>query len=396
MQVIRHGKYKSAVEPFLRNNISEENKTQLAQLLESIWHTMSREIATSRNIEVSRVHDWADHGVGAFTEGALKSKMVDSLVYQFDYDTEYGHHFRKMSLADYIRTGKGTLKVKYSIRDKVAVVHAQGSIMYGRGDQNQIGQELLLETFEDLQSNHKVKAVVLRVNSPGGSALASDLIWSGIERLKKKKPVVVSMGSYAASGGYYIACNADHIVAEPTTITGSIGVFSLLPNVEKLADKVGIHTTTIRTNKGPYYSMFDKINPFYEKHAVQSVRKVYDTFVSKVARGRHMSRKAVHKVAQGRVWSGVQALKRGLVDQLGNLDTAVEKAAQLAHLERYKIVHYPHYEKNYEELFKKISQISQPPFIKLMPDSLRDFLTLVSNHKSAMVQARLPFVMKMR
>lgn len=395
MQVVRHGKYKSAAEPFLRNDISKENREQVGQLLKDMWESLSSDIAAGRAVEVTTVQDWADKGVGGVVREAMDAKMVDTTYYRDDYDLQFTLD-SDVTLSEYVRAGMGRLEVKYNVKDRIAVLHAQGAIIYGEGDQNKIGQELFLKNLKKLRYNTRVKAVVLRINSPGGSALASDLIWHGIEKLKKVKPVVVSMGSYAASGGYYIACNANHIIAEPTTLTGSIGVFRLLPNVAKLSKNMGLNTAAVRTNKGPYYSMFKPLNATYEKYSVKLIQNVYDGFLAKVAKGRGMTVAQAHELAQGRVWSGARALKNGLVDQLGNLDDAIEKAAELSNLTKYKIKHYPIYKKDFKKVLQQLSRFKTPAFVQLMPAHLRSFFTAVTKYKKPMMEARLPFVMEIR
>ena len=242
MEVIRHGKYKSAVEPFLENKMSKANRMQIQSLLQSLWATLVQDISLSRGLSLEVLNEIADLSKGRAADMAVENKLADAALYRDAYDEKLKalaqtETLNSLNLMDYIQSRSG--RVFNPATERIAVVYAQGDIQYGKGDENYIGQELMVKALEQACNDEKVKAVVLRVNSPGGSALASDLIWRAMELTKAEKPLVVSMGDLAASGGYYIACNADKIVAEPTTITGSIGVFGMLPNVSQLTDKMG-------------------------------------------------------------------------------------------------------------------------------------------------------------
>jgi protease-4 len=263
-------------------------------------------------------------------------------------------------MQDYISTGKGRLKS--SAKDKIAVIYAQGDIKYGKGDETYIGNESIIKALKKTREKKNIKAIVLRINSPGGSALASDLIWREIELTKKEKPVVVSMGNLAASGGYYIACNADKIYAEPTTITGSIGVFGALPNFKGLVDDMGINAEQVSTNKGATYSFFEPLSQEFHDYIKGSIDDIYVTFVNHVAEGRKMSFEEVDNIAQGRVWTGKEAIDKGLVDALGNLDDAVAHAADLADITDYKTTSYPRYKKDFKDAF------SANPFMQTKKD----------------------------
>lgn len=398
MEVIRHGNYKSAVEPFLRSDISKENKEQLTAMLQSMWGYFSKDIATSRKVNLREVNRWADTGENYFANTALKNNAIDSIAYKNNYDRFYFFN-DKISLADYIKAGKGKKKVSFKIKNKIAVLHASGEIVDGQGNENQIGEEDFIKLLDKIRDNSRIKAVVMRINSPGGSARASDLIWNAIEQLKKRKPIVVSMGTYAASGGYYIACNADYIIAEPTTVTGSIGVFSILPNLQGAADKIGIHSSRIQTNKSPFYSLTKKINPSFKRFMQKNIQRIYNTFLTKVGKGRGMTSNEVDKIAQGRVWTGAQAKKNGLVDAMGNLDKAIKKAADLAGITApYKIKHYPNENKKYDALLKQLSQIWTPSFLKKIPNEMIEnvrFLETIIKEKQPVIKAQLPFFMNL-
>ncbi len=407
MEVIRHGKYKSAVEPFLANKISDANREQMTELLQSIWGEYKTDIAASRNLTVAEIDKIADSLLGRNVDLALENKLINKSIYLDEYDnllkTELGVDNDKklniVSLSKYIQSGKG--RVKSTAKDKIAVVYAQGEIKFGEGDETYIGQEKIIKALRKAVKDKKVKAIVLRVNSPGGSGLASDMIWRELELTKKEKPLVVSMGNYAASGGYYIACNSDRIFAEPTTITGSIGVFGIIPNFSKMADRIGINAEQITTNKQSLgYSAFEPMSDQFYKVAKEGVEDFYETFLDRVSKGRKMTRDEVNEIAQGRVWSGKQALEKGLVDELGNLDDAVAHAAELANISEYKVKNYPRYEKSFEDAFSKM------PFMKVNTESIiskeigaenyRIYKNMKAFSELKGVQARMPFMMEIK
>jgi protease-4 len=282
-------------------------------------------------------------------------------------------------------------------KDKIAVIYAQGEIRYGKGDERIIGQELIKEALQKAKAAKDVKAIVLRVNSPGGSALASDVILREIEITKEEKPVVVSMGSYATSGGYYISCNADRIIAEPTTITGSIGVFGAIPNISEFSKRIGINAEQIGTNKRSIgYSIFEPMNEDFYMVTQEGIERVYNTFVTKVAEGRKMTFEEVDSIAQGRVWTGKEAMEKGLVDEMGSLEDAVRAAADLVGITEYRVRNYPDYEKEFKDMFKG-------PFAKVKENMLKTELG-EANYQALQrikefselkgIQTRLPFLME--
>lgn len=399
MEVIRHGKYKSAVEPFLENGMSTSNRNQMEELLNSLWSDMIADVSDTRKVSVEKLNNIADDLKGRTAEMAVENGLVDAFIYEDVYSEKLknligNNELNTISLSNYIQSGKGV--VFSTATNEISVIYAQGDIIYGKGDENHIGQGMIIKELDKARENSDVKAVVLRVNSPGGSALASDLIWRSIERLKKEKPVVVSMGNLAASGGYYISCNANKIIAESTTITGSIGVFGMLPNVSKLTKKMGIHSEVVATNKSASYSVFNPINSSFYEVTKEGVDVVYKTFVNKVAKGRGMTFEQVHNLAQGRVWSGKQALENGLVDALGGLEDAIQSAALLADVTDYKTSNYPSYNKDMEEMLKNI------PFISTKNGLLKEWVgnenfmlfQNINNLRTVKgIQARLPFVL---
>lgn len=406
-EVIRHGKYKSAVEPFISNKMSDANREQLTELLQSVWKEFKDDIASSRNMNVSQIDIIADDLLGRNAKLALTNNLVDKVIYLDEYDdllknqlgVKKDKELNTISIADYIKTGKG--RIKTTAKDKIAVVYAQGEIKYGEGDENYIGQESIINGLRAAVKNKNVKAIVLRVNSPGGSSLASELIWREVELTKKEKPLVVSMGNYAASGGYYIACGASKIFAEPTTVTGSIGVFGMIPNFSGLANKIGVNAEQVATNKNTLsYSLFEPMTANFYDITKGSVEEIYDIFLERVAEGRKLSIEQVNEIAQGRVWSGTQALEVGLVDELGSLDDAVSYAAELANISEYKTTSYPRYNKDFKTAFKSMSfmKVDSETLIKneigeenyLMYKQLKDFSQLKG------VQARLPYLMDIK
>ncbi len=359
MEVIRHGKYKSAVEPFLANSMSDSNREQTQSFMSSIWSELVEDIGESRNKTDKEINFIADELLARNPTLAIENNMITNELYKDQYEEiinklsglEDVKKINSISLSDYISSGKGRLKS--TSKNRIAVIYAQGEIKYGKGDEKYIGQKLIIKALKKARKDSKVKAIVLRVNSPGGSALASDIIWRELELTKKEKPLVVSMGNLAASGGYYISCNANKIIAEPTTITGSIGVFGAVPNASELAGRMGINAEQIGTNKQSVgYSIFEPITDSFYNVTKEGVEHIYNTFVEKVADGRNMSFAQVDSIAQGRVWTGKEAVKNGLVDELGNLDDAIAVAAELAEVDDYKVRNYPSYKKDFKDMFK--------------------------------------------
>ncbi|MEL1246580.1 signal peptide peptidase SppA [Flavobacterium helocola] len=358
MEVIRHGKYKSAVEPFLAQEMSPENREQMTVLLNSVWNTIVADISKSRKLSVAQLNAIANT-LGARTpELALANKLVDKVAYEDEYHdmiraklkVDKKEKYDIVSITDYAKKASSTVE-DYSKNDIIAVIYAQGEIAGGEGDVNVIGEGSIKRSLQEARGDKDVKAIVLRVNSPGGSALTSELIWREIEITKKVKPVVVSMGNYAASGGYYIAANADRIFAEPNTITGSIGVFGMLPNMNQLGKNIGINAEQVKTHENASgYSVFEPIDENFKGFVLESIEKTYATFLKRVADGRKMTTEQVDAIAQGRVWTGVDAHKLGLVDEIGGLDAAIKYAAKLGKTSSYRTENYPEYEKSFEDM----------------------------------------------
>jgi len=405
MEVIRHGKYKSAVEPFLASEMSEANREQTEAFLHSIWSEMITDIDESRNIEVDEINHIADELLARTPDLAVENNMITGKLYKDQYvqvlkqlgGLSEDASIYSVSIKNYIDSGKGRLI--NSASDKIAIIYAQGDIMYGKGDENYIGPELIIESLKKARKSKDVKAIVLRVNSPGGSALASDMIWREIEVTKKDKPVVVSMGNFAASGGYYISCNADKILADPTTITGSIGVFGMVPNMSVFAERIGINAEQVGTNKRSMnYSLFEPMTDDFYNVTKEGIERVYTSFVTKVAEGRNMTFEEVDAIAQGRVWTGKQALENGLVDELGGLEDAIKAAADLVDIQEYRTRSYPDYKREFKDMVSgPFGSVKQ----QILEDEIGKENIKIYNHLQQFgdwkgLQTRLPFLLEIR
>jgi protease-4 len=348
--VIRSGKFKSAIEPFIRTNMSKESKLQTEEFLNSIWSNVLAGISNNRKISVDKLNEIADQMLVQNSDDAIKYNFIDSKAYFDQYQDAVknmakSEKYHAVKVGDYIANMNLDNMVNNQHKDKIAVLYAQGEITMGGKEQDKI-TPAFANQIKKAREDENVKAVVLRVNSPGGSAHASDIIWREIELTKKVKPVIASFGSVAASGGYYISCGANKIVAEENTITGSIGVFGLLFSGEKLlSGKLGLDFDTYKTNKHSDFLggamlpvMSRPINEFERKVYGRMIDQIYDRFTGIVAQGRGKSVKEIHEIAQGRVWVGVKAKEIGLVDELGGLDVAVKIAAKEANVSNYELV----------------------------------------------------------
>lgn len=361
-QIIRHGKFKSAVEPFILDKMSDSNREQVKRFIGSIWEDVKEDIADGRNLSDDELNNIAENLLVQSAKDAVDYKLADALQYQDQVDDslrkrlnlESDKKIEKISLRQYIDVGVSTKK-KFS-KDKIAVIYAQGSINSGEGDNETIGSETTSKAIRKARKNDKIKAIVLRVNSPGGSALASETILREMELAKEVKPVVVSMGDVAASGGYYIACKADTIVANPTTITGSIGVFGVLMNLEKMMkNKLGITTDRVKTNQFADLASPTRALNESERAIIQNqVAMIYDKFITHVAEGRNMTKGEVDSIGQGRVWTGKDAFDLGLVDVLGGMEDAIAIAADMAKLESYRITKLPIEKNPFEKIIEDL------------------------------------------
>lgn len=404
-QVIRHGKYKAAVEPFLLDKMSDANREQVMKYVGGMWNHMLEGISKERNISVQKLNELADNFKLRDAEELVKEGFFDKAMYYDEVLTELKtltntKEDKKLNTITLRKYAKVPAKEKELSSDKIAVIYATGEIGMEQSESS-IGPDLAT-TIREIRNNDKIKAVVLRVNSPGGSALTSELIWREVKLLQKVKPVIVSMGNVAASGGYYIACAADTIVASPTTITGSIGIFGLFFSGEDLIkNKIGLNTDSFGTNKHsdfgggtplPIPLTSRKLND-YEKQVMQEyIEKGYKSFVDKVAEGRKMTFAQIDEIGQGRVWTGQDALKIGLVDVLGGLETAIKIAKEKAHLEDYSIMNFPKEKDPFTEFFEGLSsQASAYAMANELGASYIYFKQVKDILDNEGIQARIPY-----
>jgi protease-4 len=350
MEVVRLGKYKSAVEPFLDNKMSDANRLQIKSLLMDLWGTLNKEVGSARNLNVDTLDDLINKQKIAIPEDAVNQGLIDLLGYESDLEEMVKTRLQleekdELNFTSVSAVNQSKSDYNKEIKDRIAVVFAKGPILYGEGTKNIIAQGVFIETLKELAEDDWIKAVVLRVDSPGGSALTSELLWQTINEVKKQKPVLVSMGNVAASGGYYIAAGANQIFADPMSITGSIGVFASLPNASGLMQNMGINAETVETHPNAMgYSIFQPLSPAFEAQTKKSIEKTYSTFKQRVADGRKLPEETVEELAQGRVWTGKQALENGLIDSLGGLQATIQAAAKLANIENYNVMDYPKFE----------------------------------------------------
>jgi len=412
MQVFRVGTFKSAVEPYLGNSMSEANRKQMTELLTSVWSQMTAQVGEGRSLDPSFLQQQADSALMFFTaDKVVEAGLVDSLVYENDmrdylkkFNNKKGD-YHMLGLAEMVNVDGN--KPKDMDGNIVAVYYLTGEIVQTDDESSPmslstdgiVGQKVIKD-LRELKEDKHVKAVVLRVNSPGGSAYASEQIWEAVKQLKKEKPVIVSMGDYAASGGYYISCLADTIVADPTTITGSIGIFGMFPNAEKLANKVGVHVETVKTNKYADFGNLTRPMTADEQRLLQMyIEKGYDLFLSRVSEGRHIDKVQLDSIAQGRVWSGEDALKIGLVDVLGDLDKAVDIAVAKAGVEKYTLRDYPGPKGMLESLK---SSLNPSRFIKArilksrLGEYYEPYKLLEDWEHMDNIQARMPYIIQVR
>lgn len=360
IDIIRHGKFKAAVEPFMRSEISPENKEQLSTLLNDIWGNISNKIKTARKLDESSFKTAVDSLYGYIPEQALKSKLADQLVQKSEYynflkknlKIDADKDFNQISIGKYINT----LDNKSNDNNEIAVLYASGEIFNG-DEYSNIHSEKYVKYIKDLADNDNVKAVVLRVNSPGGSGNASDEILFELQQLKKKKPLIVSFGDYAASGGYYISMAADKIYSEPNTLTGSIGVFGMITNFKELANRNGIRSDIVSTNaNSQFYSPISGAAPGTIPMLTKSVESTYKRFVYFVTQNRKKTFEQIDAIGGGRVWSGTRAKELGLVDELGSIQQAINFAASKAKLKDYSVQNYPAKMNKFEEFFKNTQE----------------------------------------
>ena len=400
LQIFRLGKFKSAIEPFTLEKMSDSNRKQLKLLLKSVNNNIIDSIASQRGISKIKIHKDANQLKLSSAEICLEENYVDGILYEDQVKDTL-----KMLL------GKDKLKIisinKYSnvktkkkeiSRNKIAIVYANGGINSGKGDENSIGSITTSKAIEKARKDEKVKAIVLRINSGGGSALASDVIWRETVLAKNEKPLVVSFGDVAASGGYYIACAADKIFASPTSITGSIGVFGMIPNMNEFyKSNFGITFDTVKTNNSADMGIYRKLTSFEKQKIQQGIEDVYKTFISRVSEGRGISTKQVDNIGQGRVWSGYDAKKIGLIDEFGGLEKAIESAAALAEIEDYRTISLPKQKDPFTEFLEGLNQTKLSDILSDELDLInkKDITTIKEMIKSEKIQTRLPYILSL-
>ena len=405
MQVFKVGTYKSAVEPFISTEMSPANLEQVNAYLSSVWGQVTSDIAASRKVSVEALNEAADDMLMFHpAEESVKYGMVDTLIYKNDVRNylktmigiDKDDRMPVLGLQKMINVKKNVPKDKSG--NVIAVYYASGEIKIGNSSATDnteiIDPEKMIRDLRELQEDKDVKAVVLRVNSPGGSAYGSEQIWYAVSQLKKEKPVIVSMGDYAASGGYYISCNADTIVAEPTTLTGSIGIFGMFPNAKGLADKIGISVDVVKTNPYADFGMLTRPMNDGEKGLMQMyVNNGYDLFLTRCSDGRGISKEELDKIAQGRVWTGSTAKDLGLVDELGGIDKALEIAIAKSGVDAYTVMSYPAKEGFFEILVntRPDNYIKSRILKGTMGEIYQQFNILENFDKYDRVQARVPF-----
>ena len=378
MQLIRPEScsYKSAGEVYTLNHMSDANREQIRAYIGSIWKTASQQIASNRGMEVAEVNNLADNLSGFMAEDALATRMVDTLCFEEDVREMLKEQYAGKQLMPLDKYAANVKNMPNKAKEAIAIIYAEGNVEDGsaKGFKEGVYGDDIVKALRKAAKDDDVKAIVLRVNSPGGAATASESMTHAVMAAKEKKPVIVSMGDLAASAGYEMSCMADVIVAQPTTVTGSIGVFGTIPNAGKLMNqKLGLHTDTVCTNRNSAgMSIYRPLSPTVKALWMRNVEDFYKVFVGRVAEGRHMTYDEVHKIARGRVWTGADAIGIGLVDTLGGLDLAIRIAAEKAGLENYKIKEYPEEKDTWTQL------------AELFGESKDDDLTLMAKMRLAL------------
>lgn len=402
MQIVRHGKFKSAVEPFINEKMSPENRIQTQRYLNGLWQSMLADISKSRSLSIAELNHIADEMLAWQPEDAKNLKLIDDVIshnemFQLladEVNVEKIEDLEFMELKNYVQTPNLPIKSK----NRIAIIYAQGEINMGNGGAYEIGSENISKAIRQAANDEKIKAIVLRVNSPGGSALASDIILQEVIAAKAKKPVVASFGEVAASGGYYISCGANAIFAQPTTITGSIGVFGTIPNAQKLLnEKIGVDFDGVATNTNSDFMSVSRPMSSFEQVKIQAmIERTYGTFISHVANGRKLTTVHVDSIGQGRVWCGTDAKEIGLVDEIGGLDAALAKAAELADIPDYKIVNYPKEKDQFSQIMEMLGK-TKTNWVKSEIGSwypMFEFCKSISLEPTVM--ARVPYVEEIR
>ena len=393
MQIFKVGTFKSAVEPFTQTSMSEANRLQLTTFINSIWTEITKTIARNRGISDMEVNLYADSGLFLDdAQTAVQHKLIDSLVYSSDMK----EIIEKLVDKDYntltINDMKLVARNKEYSKNRIAIVYAVGEID-GSNKNDGIDSEDISEDLLDIADNDKIKAVVLRINSPGGSAYGSEQIWKAVSVVKSKKPIVVSMGDYAASGGYYIACNTDRIFAQPTTLTGSIGIFGIFPNIGGLTDKLGIKFDNVKTNKySDFGATYRPMNTEERAILQRYINNGYELFTKRCAEGRNMNIDSLKAIAEGRIYSGTDAMQLGLVDEMGGLEEAIAFAAKKANISNYTLKYYPSVKSLIEQISDIFSTSVEERIVKSqLGENYRLFRTIQRAQTTTGIKAIMPY-----
>jgi protease IV len=401
VDVIRHGKFKSAGEPFFLEKLSEENRAQTQAYVSSLWNTILKDIADTRNIGINELNQFANTFITRTPEGALESRLIDGIAYRDEVMDNLRAKLElkekdKVNLVDYPRYRNTPMPDNMNPagkRNKIAVIYGSGGITMGKGADGSMGAEKIAEALRTARRDSTVKAIVFRINSPGGSALASEIMLREAMLAKDVKPLVVSMGDVAASGGYYVAAYASKIIAHPNTITGSIGVFGIVPNMQELLnDKLGLTFDNVQTNDLSDLGSLNRPLRRHEREIIQNeVDRIYMTFVNHVAQGRGLTYENVDEMAQGRVWSGVDAQRLGLVDEFGGLEYAIEQAAALAGVDNYRVVEYPIEEDFFTRLMESMGNMEARIIKNRLGETYTIYQTMQQLNEQKGIMMRMPY-----
>ncbi len=400
-QIIRHGEFKSAGEPFYLEEMSEENREQMQSIISSMWNNITNDISKSRNLSVNHLNKVADDFLSRNPTLALDNSIIDGIKYKDEVyseikellDIEEKAEINFVTYSQYNHAPMPKTMIKAGVRDRIAVIYGMGNIISGEGSDYTMGSDRIAKAIRKARKDENIKAIVFRINSGGGSALASDVMLREIMLAKEEKPVIASFGDVAASGGYYIACAADKIIASPTTITGSIGVFGMIPNMKEFFnDKLGITFDNVKTNELADFASTDRPLKEVERRIIEeSIEDVYETFITHVAEGRGLTKETVDNIGRGRVWTGAEAKTIGLVDDFGGLEYAIEQAAEMAELEDYRIIEYPEQKTFFELLMSDMGGVHEYFIKKNLGESYFYYEQIQSIKESTGILTRMPF-----
>ncbi|HHW60131.1 MAG: signal peptide peptidase SppA [Bacteroidales bacterium] len=397
MIVLREGKYKGAVEPYIQDKMSPENREQYTHYANQIWNTIITEVSQARNIPIATLNLIADSLYALNAQYTYNNGMVDTLMTSIEFnnwvENDIGNRVKPITIGKYIDQNKANIKIDKKTINKIAIVFAEGEIMMKGSLDGKITAEKMVPLLRKLAEDDNVKAVVLRINSPGGDAVASDVIWHELMNIRSRKPLVISMGSYAASGGYYLSSAGNYIFAEPTTLTGSIGVFGLYPVLDNLLNKkLGISQDGVGTNaNSDFVSSLKRPNNYAIKMLQKEISNFYNTFLNRINQGRGLSISYIDSIGMGRIWTGIDGVRLKLVDSLGNINDAIKKAVRLSKIEEYRIVTYPAPIGLYQKLMDMMS--SDAIVNDVIAEELKSFYPyyLINNIENPIILTRMPY-----